>query len=513
MGISYPLVALSLVVVGGLLASIDMSASIFILPELSKAFGADTSEIVWVPLVFTLLTTALGLSTGRLGDLYGRKRVYMLGLTLFGFSTLFGAIAGSLAEMVAARVVHGVGASLVIGNSAAIIAASFPAERRGVALGVMASTTGLGMALGPILTGLLIQELDWRAVFWTRIPLGFLAALLVARFLVDVPADRRPRGFDVRGSVLLFGALFTLVLAINRGSTWGWSSLPVMALFLSAVVLLPLFVLRQHRSASPVLALDIFRNPKFSAGTLTILLQFVGFASMLFLIPFVLIEARGFSALEAGAISAALPGALFVISPFAGLITDRLDARYMMMAGLGTVVAGMVFLSTMTTETPVAGIVARLAVAGVGAGLFQAPNIAAIMSSVPPERLGTASGAVMTFRQIGQSVGIAIGGALFTARSTEIALSRSPQGLDDLAVRPEALIGGFEVVMIAAASITAVAIATSWFTGYRGRTPAPVEPPRVEPPRGKPPRGEPPRMEPPRGEPEIEEPVAVDSAG
>lgn len=479
-GIPYPFVALGLVVMGQVLASIDMSTIIFTLPELSEAFNAGTNSILWVPLVFTLLTTALGLSSGRLGDLYGRKRVYMLGLVLFGLSPLFSSIAGTLPELVAARVIHGVGAALVVGNAAAIIAASFPAQRRGLPLGIMSAMTGFGMALGPILAGLLVQEFDWRAVFWTRIPFGFIAALLVWRFLVDVPAERRPRGLDVRGSVLLFAALLSLVLAVNRGEAWGWFSLPVLGMFATSLVLLPLFVVSQRRAPSPVLALDLFRVPSFSAGTATILLQFIGFASVLFLLPFILIEARGFSALEAGAIASALPLSLLVVSPLAGVLTDRVGPRSVMMAGLMTMAVGTLFLSTVTTATPVAGLVVRLSVVGLGAALFQTPNIIAIMSAVAPDRLGTASGAVMTFRQIGQSIGIAVAGALFTARATDIAASRSAGGLDDLAVRPEAFIGGFELAMFVAAGVATAALVAAWFTGRRGGRPPPASAPVVE---------------------------------
>ena len=185
----------------------------------------------------------------------------------------------------------------------------------------------------------------------------------------------------------------------------------------------------------------------------------------LFLIPFVLINARGFSPLEAGAIGASLPFSLFVLSPVAGWLGDRVGARYVMVAGLLMVAAGMLFLSTMTTSTPVAGLVVRLAVVGIGAALFQAPNITLIMNAVAPERLGTASGAVMTFRQIGQSVGIAVGGALFAARASDIALSRSAEGLDDLAARPEAFVGGFELAMLVGAAVVIGAAIVAWLSG------------------------------------------------
>lgn len=464
-GIPYPLVALGLAALGQVLASIDMSALVIAMPTLADEFDVGANTILWAPLTFTLVTTASGLGMGRLGDLYGRKRMYVIGLTLFGCSAVVSALAGSAAELVFGRVVQGFGAAMVVGNSVAIVAAFFPAERRGLAIGVMSATTGAGMAAGPIFGGLMIQELDWRAIFWTRIPLGLLLAGLVWRLLVDIPPERRPRGIDLAGSLLLFALLFTLVLALNRGEAWGWFSVSVLTLFGVSLATLPLFLRHQRRAPSPVLALDLFRNAGFSAGTAAILLQFIGFAAVVFLLPFMLIDARGFSTLEAGGISAALPLSLLVLSPVSGLLSDRVSPRLVMGAGLVIMAGGMFFLSTMTATTPVAGIVVRLIVVGAGTALFQSPNIAMIMAAAPADRLGTASGAAVTFRQIGQSFGIALAGALFTARAIDFAGERSAAGLDDSAVRPEAFASGFELAMLVGASIVLSGVVVAWLAG------------------------------------------------
>lgn len=466
-GIPYRYVALGLVCFGTLLASIDASIVVIAMPTLAKEFNTSTGNILWVSLTFVLLTTALPLSMGRLGDLYGRKRFYAIGFALFTASTVFAALSGSLPELLAARVVQAVGASLVIATGTAILAATFAPHERGQALGWQAASVGAGMALGPVLGGVMIEVLDWRAIFWTRIPLGVVGALLVWRFLIDSPPEERPRGLDIRGSLLLIGMLFTLVLGINRGQVWGWSSAPIVSLFALTAVALPLFLWVQQRAASPVLVLNLFRLRSFAAGNVAIMLQFAGFAAMLFMLPFYLVDARGFSTLEAGGVTAGFALSLLVVSPISGALADRTSPRVVMIVGLGILIAGLASLSTVGVNTPVAGIVVRLMLVGAGTALFQSPNMAVILSEMRAERVGTAAGAVVTFRNIGQSVGIAVGGALFAAQAASYANAHSRSGLDDPTVRAEAFVSGFELAMLVAAAVATMAIGAAWLSGSR----------------------------------------------
>ncbi len=476
-GIPYRYVALGLVCLGIFLGTIDTSVVNIALPTLADEFDTSTDRVLWVVLAFILVSTGLSLTLGRIGDVYGRKRIYVGGFALFTAASGLAAISGSLPELLGARVVQGIGASMLFANGAAIITATFPAQQRGQALGIMVATVGAGVATGPILGGVLVDVLDWRAIFWTRLPFGVIGSFLVWRYLIDTAPEKRPQGLDLPGAFVLFGMLFSLVLAVNRGDAWGWSSGTIIALFVVGAALVALFIWLERRTPSPVVALDLFRIRAFSGAIISAVLQFIGLATVIVLMPFFLVEARGFSTLEAGAIMAAFPLAILVVSPIAGWLADRMDPRYLTTIGLMTVTGALLFMATISVGTPVAGIVARLIVMGVGSAVFSSPNTLSIMGSVPTERLGTASASQTTARTMGQAIGIAVAGALFTAQAASYALARSDLGLDDPLVRPEALRSGMQLAMVVAAGISAAGILTSW---TRGRAPTAAGPALAE---------------------------------
>ena len=203
LGVPYRWMALGLVCLGIFLGTLDTSIINIAMPGLAAEFDAATDQVIWVTLIFILVSTGLGLVMGRLGDLYGRKLLYIVGFVLFTGAAALSAIAGSLPELLGARTVQAIAASMVIANGAAIVTASFPEHQRGQALGIMIATVGAGVATGPVLGGVLIDVLDWRAIFWTRVPLGIIGAVLVAAILRDAPAEQRPKGLDLSGSLSL----------------------------------------------------------------------------------------------------------------------------------------------------------------------------------------------------------------------------------------------------------------------------------------------------------------------
>ena len=457
-GIPYPWLALSLVCLGVLLANIDTSIITIALPTLAQEFGVARDEVLWVSLIYILVGTGLSPIMGRLGDLYGRKRLYVVGFACFTAATGLSAIAGSLPELLAARTVQAVAVATVIANGAAIVTDSFPAARRGRALGIMISMVGVGVAIGPVLGGVLIDILDWRAIFWTRIPLGVIGSLLVLALLRDTPAHQRPTGLDLPGSFTLFFLLGALVLAVNRGAAWGWGSPAIIGLFAATAGLVVLFIRIERRSRSPVVDLGLFRRVPFSGGILSVLLQFFGLTGAITIIPFYLVDARGFSTLEAGAVMVGYPLAMLIVSPLSGRLADRVGPRPVAVAGLVVVAAGLLSLSTLSATTPVAGIVLRMAIMGTGTAIFFAPNTVLIMQSVARDRVGTAAAAQHTARTMGNAIGIAVGGALFTSQAARYALERSPLGLDDPIVAPDALVSGIQLALLVAGLVTVLAV-------------------------------------------------------
>ena len=471
-GVPYRWMALALVCLGIFLGTLDTSIINIALPVLAEEFDVARDEVLWVSLIFILVSTGLGLIMGRLGDLYGRKRLYVVGFACFTAATGLSAIAGSLPELLGGRTVQAIAASMVIANGAAIVTDSFPAAQRGQALGIMIGTVGVGVSIGPVLGGVLIEILDWRAIFWTRIPLGVIGSLLVIAFLRDTPADQRPSGLDLPGSFALFFLISTAVLAVNRGEAWGWGSPVIVGLCVATVVLVYLFIRIERRSRSPVVDLDLFRHVPFSGGILSAVLQFFGLTGAITLVPFYLVDARGFSTLDAGLIMVGFPLAMMVVSPLAGHLADGVGPRRVAIAGLIVVAGGLLSLSTLGPTTSVAGIVLRMAVTGTGTAIFLAPNTMVIMASVGPERAGTASAAQTTARTMGNAIGIAVGGALFTSQAARYALERSPLGLDDPIIAPDALVSGIQLAFLVAGLVAVLAIPAALARG-RAQPPDP----------------------------------------
>lgn len=456
-GLPYRYVALGLVCLGLLLDTLDASIISIALPTLATEFDAPVEDVIWVSLIFVLVSTGLGLIMGRLGDLYGRKHLYVLGFLLFTASTTLSSLAGSLPELLSGRVVQAIGASIVVTNGTAIVVAAFPPNQIGRGVGLTLATVGAGVAAGPILGGLLIDWLDWRALFYTRIPLGAVGALLCWRLLRDIPAERRPSGVDIGGSLSLFGLLTTLVLAVNRGSAWGWASTQIVALFVTCALLLGIFVLIERRALSPVVDLALFRTRRYSAGIAAGILHSFGVSAVIVLMPFYLVAGRGFSTLEAGAIFAAMPLAILLISPTTGRLTDRFEARGLATAGLLIVVASLAFLSTLDGETSIEGIVLRLFPVGVGLGVFTTPNMSSVMGAVGSQRLGSGSAALDVARTIGNALGFAVAAALLASAAGGVL----GQG-DATAV---GVIDGIQLAFLVGASVVAVAIIPSFCRG------------------------------------------------
>ena len=466
-GVPYRWMALGLVCLGIFLGTLDTSIINIALPILAAEFDVATDQVIWVSLIFILVSTGLGLVMGRLGDLYGRKLLYIVGFVLFTVAAALSAVAGSLPELLGARTVQAIAASMVIANGAAIVTASFPAHQRGQALGIMIATVGAGVAAGPVLGGVLVEVLNWRAIFWTRVPLGIIGAVLVTAILRDAPAEQRPKGLDLSGSFVLFFLMSTAVLAVNRGAAWGWASREIVGLFVATVVLLVAFWRIELRSSSPVLELDLFRQRPFSGGILAAVLQFFGLSAVIILMPFYLVEGRGFSTLEAGAIMAGFPLAMLFVSPISGRLSDRMKPRIVAVVGLVVVAGGLLFLATLSPTTSVAGLVLRLVVVGTGTALFSTPNTMVIMACVGADRLGTASAAQTTARTVGNAIGIAVAGALFTSEAARYALAHAPLGIADPILGADALASGARLAFVVAGVIAVLAIPPALVRAYQ----------------------------------------------
>lgn len=468
--------ALLAVCFGTYMATMDFSIVNVALPTLSREFNQPADRVVWATLASSLMITGFTLTAGRTGDLYGRKRIYLAGWMVFTVGMALAGLAQGIGQLVALRLLQSVGVALAIANGNAIVTSAFSDSERGRALGMTGAVVGAGLMSGPILGGLILSAFGWQAIFYLRVPIG-LAALALAYFLIRDDRPQRAAGagrLDIPGATAIFVTLSAALLAINRGREWGWTSPSILGLGALAGAGLAAFIRFESKSASPVLALGLFRMRSFSVGVLSLALNFAGQSAVTFLMPFYLVEVRDMSTARAGLVIATVPLMMLLLSPPSGYLSDRFGARHQPTIGIALVSAGLLSLATLQADTPLALVVARLALVGIGTSVFMSPNSSQIMGSVPRAMLGTASASVATSRNVGNATGLAIGSAVLTA----VAASRS--GLTGVPIDElpgDAVLAGVRAAFVVAAAVSSLAIAASLLRARRAVTTATAEAP------------------------------------
>jgi EmrB/QacA subfamily drug resistance transporter len=306
------------------------------------------------------------------------------------------------------------GAAMLFANSPAILTKTFPGAERGRALGLQGTMTYLGLTTGPFLGGWLASRFSWHAVFFINIPVGLLAVWLAWRVIPnDSPSERR-EAFDLYGSLTFMAGLVLLLFALNRGQEWGWLSPLILGLIIVSILILCLFVWIELRVPAPMLDLSLFQSRVFNTAAISPVLNYIGIYSLLFLMPFYLIQGRGLSPAQAGLILTAQPLVMALMAPFAGTFSDRIGAQIPTTLGMLVMAVGLFMLSRLTPDSPIAYVVVGMAVSGLGSGMFVAPNNSALMGAAPRNRQGIASGVLALSRNVGMVLGVGLTGAVFT---------------------------------------------------------------------------------------------------
>lgn len=405
--------------VGTFMSALDGSVVNTVLPVIREQFASDIAAIEWVVVIYLLVISGLLLSFGRLGDLYGHKPVYLAGFVIFTLSSALCGFAQSAGMLVFSRGVQAFGAAMLMANSPAILTKSFPASQRGRALGLQATMTYLGLTVGPSLGGWLAHSFSWRSVFYINLPVSLLAFWLGTRFIPrelaqgSAAAGSRER-FDIPGALTFLAGLVALLLGLNQGHAWGWSSAPILGLLAAAVILLLVFVLIERRVSFPMLDLSLFRRPLFSISVSSALLNYIAIYSIIFLMPFVLIQARGMNSAQAGLLLTAQPLVMAIVAPVSGSLSDKIGSRIPTMLGMFFLAVGLALLSQIGPQSPTWFIALGLSVSGLGTGIFVSPNTSALMGSAPRNRQGIASGMLATARNVGMVLGVGLAGAILT---------------------------------------------------------------------------------------------------
>jgi EmrB/QacA subfamily drug resistance transporter len=396
------------------MAMLDNTVVNVALPRISQDLGAGITGLQWIIDAYTLVFATLMLTGGTLGDILGRKRFFQAGLVVFTAGSLLCALAPSLAALIAGRGVQGLGAALLMPGTLSILTNAFPEPKeRAQAIGIWAGISGLALAMGPVVGGLLVDAFGWQSVFYLNVPIG-IVALGVSWFAV--PESRHPEGrrLDIPGQVLAAVTLGALTYVLIEANNWGWTSGLTLAMFGVAAVGAVLFVLVEHRGVSPMLQLSFFRNPTFTAAALCAAVVSFGMFGMFFFLSLFFQNIQGYTPLQAGL--RALPNTLMIVvfAPLAGRLVGVIGAKTPMALGLALNAASLFLFTRVQVDTGYGAIWPLLSLAGLGMAMVMTPMTAAVMSTVPPQRAGMASATTSASREIGGVFGIALLGAIVT---------------------------------------------------------------------------------------------------
>ena len=409
--------------VGTFMSAMGGSAVYTVLPVVTRAFDADVAAVEWVLTVYLLVVSTMLLSFGRLGDMRGHRRIYVSGFVVLLIGSGLCGLAPTPATLIAARAGQALGAAMVFANGPAILTRCFPANQRGRALGMQAAMTYLGLTAGPSLGGWVAAMWSWRAVFYLNLPVGLVAIALSLRFLPDDAPPQTRESFDLPGAALFALGLGALLIALNRGHAWGWSSAATLTTLATAIILLASFVVVERCVSAPMLDLSLFRHRTFSAAAASALFNYVCVNSVVFLLPFYLMHGRGLGPARAGLVLTTQPIVMAVVAPISGALSDRIGSRALATAGMVILAAGLLFLSRLGPASPVPLVALGLVVTGLGTGIFGSPNNNALMGAAPRHRQGIAGGVLAAARNTGMVLGVALAAAVFTT-----SLANTPAG-------------------------------------------------------------------------------------
>ncbi len=407
---------------------LDSTIVALALPSIRRDLGMSATGLQWVMNGYLLVIAALVVTGGRIGDMFGRRTVFTLGLIVFAGGSVLSGAAWSEGAVIAGRVVQGIGAAAMLPLSLAIVCDAFPAERQARALGIWAAISALALAAGPLIGGLLV-DLDWRLIFWINVPVLAYGALVMLLVVAETRDETATHQLDIAGLVVLAAGLIAVVLALVESSEWGMASARTLGLLVVGLALLVAFWLVEHRVTQPIVEFSLFRNrPYFGASAAAFAL--VGaYWSLIFFQPQYLQDALGYSATTTGLLVLPVTAPMIVISPLAGRLIARFGARVLMTAGMLCGLAGLIFLTQTTEASGYARVLPGYLLFGISLGLVYAPMSTAAMAVMPAEKTGIASGVLAMDRVLAGALGLAATGAVFQSLISEhsfaVALGRS----------------------------------------------------------------------------------------
>ena len=420
------------------------------LPSIQKDLHASISGLEWTINGYTLSFAVLLATGGRLGDIFGRRRMFLFGVIIFALSSATAGLAANSTDLVISRVVQGVGAALMMPATLSIITDAFPASERGKAMGMWAGVSALALAVGPVLGGFLTEHVSWRAIFYFNIPVA-IGAVTAALFAVRESRDTTVgREVDYAGVVALTGGLTALILALVEGNSWGWGSPEIVALLAGAVLGLGAFVAIEGRVKVPMVDFSLLSDRNFLGAVVVALIVSFAMLGVFFFLALYMQDILLYSPLEAGV--RFLPSTLMIVgvAPLAGRLSDRYGPRWLIAGGLAIVAASLYSFSGIAVDSGYLDLLPGFMLLGIGIAMTMSPMTSAAMNAVPVQKAGVASGVLSMFRMVGGSLGVAVTGAIFQARVGTSFETASPQQFVDAL--------GFAMTVCAAVALFGAAV-------------------------------------------------------
>jgi EmrB/QacA subfamily drug resistance transporter len=458
--------AMAAVGTGVFLATVDGSIINVSLPTLVRALNTEFAVVQWVVLAYLLTITCSMAGIGRLADMVGKKRIYMLGFIVFTAGSALCGLSPSVHWLIVFRVLQAIGAAMTMALGAAIVTEAFPPEERGKAMGMIGSIVSVGIVVGPALGGVILGILSWRWIFYVNLPVGIAGTIMALRYLPDF----KPKGgqqFDILGAFTLGIGFLLVLLGLTRGQQQGFSHPEVYILMGAGLSLLAFFVYIENKVDQPMIDPKLFRTPLFSVNLTAGFISFIGLGGTVILLPFYLENIMGFPSVKVGLLMGIIPVMLGVTSPISGTLSDRIGSRKISIAGLLVMLIGFLAASTLSQDTTLFGYALRVFAVGAGIGIFLSPNNSAIMGAAPRHQLGIVSSMMAQSRTLGQTVGVAVIGAIWAGRTLMYAAAGSGGGATLAPV--QAQVRGLHDAFWTAAILLGIALVLNIRAFYRER--------------------------------------------
>ena len=403
---------LGAVAFGLFMIMLDNTVVFVALSAIQSDLHISTSELEWVVNGYALTFAVLMLTGGKLADLLGRRRIFIVGLVIFTASSLACGLATGATVLIGARVIQGVGSALMNPATLSIITATFPPRQRGTAIGIWVGVSAMALAIGPLVGGILTEQINWSWIFFVNVPVG-IVGIIVARLVIDESRDEsEEQRLDLPGLLSSGAGLFALTYGLIEANSYGWTSGRILGSFVVAAAALALFVVLEHRQRVPMLDLSLFRNSTFAGANTVMLLVALAMFGMFFFNSLYLQRVLHFSAIETGASFLPMTVLIVLIAPLAGRFSDRIGSRWLMGVGLVSLSASLMSFSRLGVDSSFWDVLPGLLLGGVGMSLAMTPTTAAAMGSVPVDKAGVGSAVLNSMRQVGGSLGIALMGAI-----------------------------------------------------------------------------------------------------